>query len=84
MSEIMKYYSDKKTLVFSFLVPAISGSSYPLFGMMFSRVLFVIIEPQAENYYSKLWLEIFYFFFVSLLMGGGAILNKYVYAKGGE
>lgn len=83
-SEIMKYYTDKTTLIASFIVPAISASSFPLFGLMFSRILFLLMKPEQENFYSKLLLEIFYFFLVCILMGGGAIINKYIYARGGE
>jgi ABC-type multidrug transport system fused ATPase/permease subunit len=83
-SEIMAYYEPTYIAVLSMLVPILSASAFPLFGLVFTKMLFVIMQPDKDNFYDQLNLNTLYFFGVCLLMASSGAISKLVFTTGGE
>lgn len=84
LKEIMAYYEPKWVLVLSFIAPALSSLAFPLFGVVFSRILFVIMAPYVKDFYGELNYYSGLFLCVCLLMSVGGMSTRYIYTLGGE
>lgn len=80
----MKYYEPTWVLILSFIAPAISSTAFPLFGLVFTRILFIIMQPQRDDFYAELNKWTLYFIGVCCLMAFGGMFTKMIYTKGGE
>lgn len=84
LREIMQYYEPTWILVLSFVVPAIASLQFPMFGLVFTRILFIIMQPWRDDFYTELNEWTLYFICICILMGTGGMLTKMIYTKGGE
>ena len=50
MIRIMGFYSPKVVAVFSFFASFANAFCMPLYGYIFTRILFVMMNPTNENY----------------------------------
>lgn len=62
----MKYYHPKPLIFFSFLLSCMGAWSMPLYGLIFSKILFTLIVPNRADYSENInfWCGMF------LLMAG--------------
>ena len=80
----MKYYEPTWVLVLSFIAPAISSAAFPIFGLIFTRILFIIMQPWKSNFYEELIRWTLYFLGDCALLALGVMLTRMIYTKGGE
>jgi hypothetical protein len=50
MSRIMSYYSPKGVVVVSIIVSFINAWTFPMYGLLFSKILFTLLMPDAPTY----------------------------------
>jgi ATP-binding cassette, subfamily B (MDR/TAP), member 1 len=84
MCKIMSHYSPTWLAYFSFVVTIINGFGFPLYGLIFSQILFVMLNPFSTSFNDdrNFWCGMFL-----LLAGGVALfgfLNKYQFTYLGE
>lgn len=82
---VMTYYSPKYMAVASIFISILGSFAFPLFGYIFSELMFVIIIGNASPTYIEdrnRWC--LNFLFMAVGMGIVGFLQKYVFSVAGE
>lgn len=84
MMKIMSFYNPKWLAYFAYIVSIINGCVFPVNGLIFSKVVFIIQNPESPNYDRDrhFWCGMFLVLTVGVLIVG--FLNKYIYSYLGE
>lgn len=84
MGRIMSYYSPKWMAALGILVSVITSFSFPVYGMIYAKLLFVFMTPFLSNYAEErdYWCGLF----LALVVGIGifSFLQKYLFTYVGE
>lgn len=84
MGKIMAYYHPQWLAYVCYIVTVVNAFSYPLMGLIFAKVLFVMMNPRASSFNDdrNFWMGMF--ILLAGCMGIVGFLNKYIYAFLGE
>lgn len=83
-SRVMSYYGPRWVTVLSVILPIFGAAGFPAFGWLFTRVIFVIMQPQRDDYRERVNMESLYFAIVACGMGLFRYLQGRIYTTGGE
>lgn len=80
----MSYYTPKWLTYVVFVVTIVNAFGFPLYGLIFSEILFVMLVPQSPDfiYDRNFWCGMFLILAVGLAVTG--FLYKYIFAYLGE
>eukprot|EP00347_Sterkiella_histriomuscorum_P020418 403337881 len=84
MLKIMSYYTPKWLSYLVYLITVINAFGFPMYGLIFSKILFIMLVPQSITYYEdrNFWCGLFILLIFALAIFG--FLNKNLYAYLGE
>jgi len=73
MRDIMKYYKPLPLVVFSFFISVIDSLLFPIFGLLFTKVLFSLYKYQLDTFYeeARFWCLMFLALAISHGIAGG-------------
>jgi ATP-binding cassette subfamily B (MDR/TAP) protein 1 len=80
----MKFYTPKWLAYGSFLMSALNACAYPIFGMIFANITFIMIESYEPTYLEKRNLWCGFFILFAFLIGFLAYLQKAIFVRLGE
>lgn len=83
-SRIMKFYGPPVVKIFSVIVPFFAAFGFPAFGFLFTRLTFVLMQPQKDSYRRDVDFYSLIFLGACVFMGLTRFLTKYLYTIGGE
>lgn len=84
MGKIMQYYSPKWLAVVGLFVSFINGFAFPIYGLLFADILFVMMIPQSPSFKSDRDLYCGLFLLEAFMIGILAFLQKYIFSYTGE
>lgn len=83
-SRIMAFYGPPIVKVFSLIMPFLAAFGFPAFGYLFTRFIFILMQPQKDNFRDQVDLYSLIFLASCVFMGVTRYLTKYFYTVGGE
>lgn len=83
-SRIASFYGPPIVKVFSLVIPFLSAFGFPIFGFLFTRVIFVLMQPQKDDFREQMDMYTLIFAAACIFMGVTRYLTKYFYTIGGE
>jgi ABC-type multidrug transport system fused ATPase/permease subunit len=82
---VMKHYYPKLYAVFSIIVSIINSMGFPLFGLIFSELLFIImVGDRSPTFYEDGIRVTLYYLYLALGLGVFGWLQKYLFGITGE
>jgi ABC-type multidrug transport system fused ATPase/permease subunit len=84
IARIMSYYNPKWLAYLGFVTSGINAFAFPIFGLIFSKILFIMMVPSDPNYKSNRDFWCGMFLLESCLIGLFSFLQKYVFLYVGE
>ena len=84
MRRIMGYYSPKSIAVLAVLISIINSAASPIFGFLFAKILFVMMQPYKSTFEHDRDFWCGMFLMLALLIGILGFLQKYLYLYVGE
>ena len=84
MGKIMKNYSPKWLAACGMLISVINGWSFPIYGLLFGNILFVMLVPQLPTFGSNRDFYCGMFLLEAIVMGIVTFLQKYIFSFIGE
>lgn len=84
MLKIMSYYRPRWLSQIVYIVTIINAFAFPLFGLIFGKILYVMMDPYSKTYNKdrNFWCGMFLLLTIGLGIFG--FLNKFIYAYLGE
>jgi ABC-type multidrug transport system fused ATPase/permease subunit len=84
MKRIMGYYYPKWLAYTGLLVSTINGFAFPLYGLIYAKILFIMLVPQLPDFEEKrdFWCGMFLILVVGI--GLFSFLQKYIFMYVGE
>jgi hypothetical protein len=70
MHEIMRYYKPKLIAYFTVFMTFIAAFAFPVYAILFSRILFVMLNPKDKEY--TYWSNLYCGLFIVLAFGIGS------------
>jgi hypothetical protein len=83
-SKIMKFYGPMWAVVGSLVTSFLGAFTFPMFGFLFTQILFIAMQPQKENYREDMNMMLMYLTILVIFMGLNAWIGKIMYSVGGE
>jgi ABC-type multidrug transport system fused ATPase/permease subunit len=84
MREIMAYYKPKWLAYMSFLISTVIACSYPVFGLIFGNITFILLENYRDDYLDRRNRWCGFFILFAFAIGLLAYLQKYIFGHLGE
>lgn len=80
----MKYYNPKWVAYLALLVATINSFGWPLYGLIFTKILYVLLQPELTDFWKQIdfWCGMFLVLAFGIAVFG--TLQKYIFVYVGE
>ena len=84
MGRIMSHYYPSWMAVLGVFVSIVNSFSFPVYGLIYAKLLFIMMQPQSPNYHHDRDLWCGMFLILVVMIGVCSFLQKYLFMYVGE